>query len=137
MEKTEGLGREAEVWVDGHLLVVCDGISPPGSRCPPGPIDAKFSYMTAAGFSWESACGGNPSKRRTLEHERGWRYVGYGRVEQIMPVVVDFGVLVMEDANWTTDERLVGRFVRIGIDRLEVVPSHEADWPADEAESRG
>jgi hypothetical protein len=47
-----------------------------------------------------------------------------------MPVVIDFGLLQMADANWTTDERLVGRFVRVAIDRLEISPALEQDWPS-------
>jgi len=69
MEHTEGLGREAQVWVAGT------------------------------------------------------------RVTQVMPVTVDFGLLQMEDANWTTDEGLVGTFVRIPIDRLEITLANPADWP--------
>jgi len=130
METTEGLGREAEVWVDGHLLVVCDNVSAPGHRSPPGLLEnVKFTYMTAEGFTWEQALRENPSKKQTLEHVRSWRYVGYGRVVQVMPVIVDFGLLTMEDANWSTDEQLVGKFVRIPIDRLEIAPAHEDDWP--------
>ncbi len=47
----------------------------------------------------------------------------------IMPVVVDFGLLQMEDANWTTDETLVGKCVCIQIDRLEIVPAIAPDFP--------
>ena len=132
MEITEGLGREAEVWVDGNLLTVCDGISPSGTLCPPGVLeDVRFSYMTEAGFSWDAAARGNPSRKKLLEPVRRWAYAGFGRVLQVMPVVSDFGVLTMEDANWTTDESLVGRYVRIPLDRLELTRAHEAAWPED------
>ncbi len=132
MEHTGGLGQEAEVWVDGHLLPVCDSISRPQDRCPPGVLEgAKLSYMTAEGFTWAEAARGNPAKRKRLEHERSWRYTGYGQVAQVMPVIVDFGLVRMEDANWTTDEGLVGRFVRIPIDRLEIVPANAPDFPAE------
>jgi hypothetical protein len=62
---------------------------------------------------------------------RKWAYVGLGRVVAIMPVLIDFGVLTMEDANWTNDESLVGRYVRVPIDRLEIVWASETDWPED------
>jgi hypothetical protein len=121
MEHTEGLGRLAEVWVDGTALLVCDGVSPPGRRTPPGVLeDVEFAYMTAEGFSWDRAAGANRSKRKQLDHVRRWSYVGYGQVVSIMPVVVDFGLLTMEDANWSSDEGLTGRFVAIPIDRLEI-----------------
>jgi len=134
MESTDGLGREAQVWVDGHLLTVCDNVSRPGRRCPPGVLEGvRFTYMTAAGFTWAQALRGNRSRRRQLDADRGWSYTGYGRVLDVMPVRVDFGLLAMEDANWTTDEGLVGQFVRIAIDRLEIGWSDEPDWPADMA----
>ena len=44
-------------------------------------------------------------------------------------VVMDFGLMCMEDANWTNDEKLVGRFVCVSIDRLSLT-HHESDrWP--------
>ena len=130
MEQTEGLGRQAEVWVDGHLLCVCDGVSAPDARAAPGVLeDVKFEYMGAEGFSWAEAVRGNPAKKRTLEPLGRWSYVGYGQVMSIMPVVIDFGLVVMEDANWTTDEKLVAKFVRIAIDRLEITRATDPDWP--------
>ena len=130
LESTDGPARAAEVWVDGTLLVVMDEYSRPGEQPPPGLLtDVKFTYMTQEGFSWDQAIGGNRAKRRLIEQVRGWRYVGYGRVVQIMPVVIDFGLLTMEDANWTTDEALVGRFVRVPIDRLSIARRVEDDWP--------
>jgi len=35
----------------------------------------------------------------------------------------------MEDANWTTDERLVGQWVQVPIDRLDLSPAGESGWP--------
>ena len=130
MEHTEGLGREAQVWVGGTLLTVCDGISAGDARVAPGEIEGVgFSYMAVEGFNWDEAVRGNPSHKAYLDPVRRWSYVGYGRITQVMPVTVDFGLLQMEDANWTTDEALVGRFVRIPIDRLEITPANPADWP--------
>jgi len=132
MEHTDGLGRKAEVWVGGHLLKVCDGVSEAEKRCPPGAMDdVRFSYVTEAGFTWEEAIRGNPSRRRGLEPLRGWAYAGFGQIVQVMPVVIDFGLMRMEDANWSSDERLVGRYVRVPIDRLEISRANEADWPKD------
>ena len=130
LESTEGFARTAEVWVDGTLLVVMDEVSSPGEPLPPGPLnDVTFTYMTEEGFSWDQAVGDNRAKRRLIEPVRSWRYVGYGRVVQIMPVTIDFGLLTMTDANWTTDEDLVGRFVRIAIDRLSIIRCVPDDWP--------
>ena len=130
MEHTEGLGREAEVWLDGHLLTVCDSVSSAADPCPLGPLEnIRFSYVTDEGFTWDQAARGNPSHRKQVEPLRRWSYIGYGRVIQVSPVVVDFGLMEMEDANWTTDESLVGRFVRIPIDRLEICRASKPDWP--------
>mgnify|MGYP001378586007 CR=1 FL=1 len=132
MEWTDGLGRTAQVWVDGHLLTVCDGLSAPDRRCPPGVLEGvQFGYVTHEGFSWDQAARGNPAGRKRLDPGRGWAYTGYGQVVSVMPVTIDFGLLVMEDANWSTDERLVGRFVRVAIDRLEIRRAAAPDWPAE------
>jgi len=130
MEHTEGLGRRADVWLGGDLLTVCDAVSSAARPCPPGVLeDVRFTYISEEGFTWEAAIGGNPSRHVRLEPVRGWAYVGYGKIVSIMPVVIDFGLLRMEDATWSTDERLVGRHVRIPIDRLELHNAAEDDWP--------
>jgi hypothetical protein len=126
MEHTEGLGGKAQVWVDGALLDVCDGISPADQRTPPGALeDVAFRYTTDETISWDDAVANNPSHKVTLEPVKGWAYAGFGRVEQVMPVVIHFGLLKMEDPNWSTDETLVGQFVRVPIDRLEIVPAEK------------
>ena len=128
MEQTHGLGRQAEVWVDGHLLTVCDGVSRAGRRCPPGVLEAvKFTYVSDEGASWADALGGNPGCKKRLDPVRGWSYTGYGQIVSVMPVVIDFGLLQMEDANWATDEGFVGRFVKIPIDRLDIGPAGQGD----------
>jgi protein involved in polysaccharide export with SLBB domain len=130
MEKTQGLGREAEVWVRGNLLTVCDAISTPGQKTAPGVLDdVKLAYMSAGGFTWSEAAAANRQRRRELDHQQSWSYTGYGRVIQIMPVLIDFGLCVMEDSTWTNDESLVDKFVAVPIQRLEIVPAHVPDWP--------
>ncbi len=130
MEHTEGFSRSAEVWIGEQLLTVCDGLSTPDAPCPPGPVeDVSFGYVTVDGMTWRQASRDNPSRRQVLEHVRGWSYVGYGQVKTIMPVVIDFGLLQMEDANWTNDENLIGQYVAIPIDRLEIAPPRQEDWP--------
>jgi len=37
----------------------------------------------------------------------------------------------MEDANWTNDEKLVGKFVRVPIDRLSLTHQESNRWPED------
>ena len=130
MEHTEGRGKVADVWVDGHLLAVCDGVSDGRRRCEPGLLEeVRFSYMADEPVAWERATRANPGKKRVLSPVRRWSYMGYGRVVSVAPVVIDFGLLRMEDANWTTDESLIGRFVRVPVDRLEIAPAAVEDWP--------
>ena len=130
MEHTPGLGRQAEVWVDGALLAVCDGISPPGERTPPGPLEnVTLTFVCMGGIDWAEAVRSNPMKRQDLDPQKGYSYVGYGRVLDIMPVTIDFGMVTMTDGSWAHDEALVGRYVRLEIDRLEVVPESSQDFP--------
>jgi hypothetical protein len=130
LETTDGLARRAEVWVGGTLLIVMDEYSRPDEQLTPGPMeDVKFTYVTDGALSWDQAARANPAERKLLEPVRGWRYVGFGRVTQIMPVVIDFGLLVMEDANWTNDEKLIGRYVSVPIDRLCITRACDDDWP--------
>ena len=132
MEHTEGLGRTAQVWVDGQLLTVCDSLSTRAERCEPGPLEnVRFSYPSLEGFSWDRAARGNPSGKTRLDPVRKWSYVGYGKVVAIMPTTIDFGLLTMEDPNWTTDEKLIGRYVKVVIDRLEISRAGEPGWPDD------
>lgn len=121
MEHTQGYGRQAEVWVDGELLCVCDNISTDDRRCAPGILDnVRFLYHSDTGTPWSDARQQNPGRKQLLEPIKRWSYTGYGRVLQIQPVVVDFGLLVMEDNSWTTDESLIGKYVAVQIDRLEI-----------------
>jgi hypothetical protein len=130
MEQTEGLGRLAQVWVGGALLTVCDGVSEPERRCPPGVLTAtRFKYVSQQGVDLATAVAENPAYRRELEPLQRWSYIGYGRIKSIMPVVIDFGLITMEAPQWTNDESLVGQFVALPIDRLEIVNADALDFP--------
>lgn len=126
MEHTDGHGSQAEVWLDGTLLTVYDGYSRPGERTPPGKMDqAIFRYTNDEAYSWDDAIRRNPHKRVVLEPVKRWAYYGYGRIESVMPVVINFGLMRMEDPTWATGEDLVGKFVAVPINRLEVVRADE------------
>lgn len=132
MEHTAGLGKQAEVWVDGHLLTACDGLSEPDRPRPPGELDGvQFSYMTLEGLSWAQAIKDNPGQKKQLIPTGRWSYTGHGMVVSVMPVVIDFGLLQMTDPNWSTDNGLIGHYVAICIDRLEIGPAVQPDWPDD------
>ena len=130
MERTAGLAREADVWLGGTLLTVCDGVSTAARKTRPGPIEqVAFRIHRDEGMDWADAVAANPSHRMILESENSWRYIGFGRIEQVMPVRIDFGILTLEDPTWSTDENLVGTYVAVSIDRLELIPEADADWP--------
>lgn len=130
MEHTEGLGRLAEVWVDGTLLAVCDGVSAADKPSPPGLMGSvRLQYVSQQGFSLELATAENPGGKKFLDPIHQWTYVGYGQMVSLMPVVIDFGLVQMEDAHWVTDESLIGQYVAVPIDRLEIVPASASDWP--------
>ena len=130
LETTEGFGGQAEVWVDGALLTVRDGVSRPDDRLSPGVLeDVHFSYTTDEALSWDDAAKANTGHFRRLDPVRGWSYVGFGRVVSIRPVEIDFGLLQMEDANWSNDAGLVGRYVKVLITRLEMSVAESPEQP--------
>jgi len=130
METTAGLGKAAEVWLNGNLLTVCDNLSTAEHRCPPGLLErVEFTYVCNEARDWPQAVADNPAHRRILHSVKGWTYEGFGRVVSLMPTVIDFGLLKMEDPDWTSDESLLGAYVRIPIDRLELRNAREPDWP--------
>ncbi|MDP7286702.1 MAG: hypothetical protein QGH94_01780 [Phycisphaerae bacterium] len=130
MEHTEGFARKAEVLLDNESLIVCDGVSTPEMRCGPGVIEnVKFSYPSLEGFQWSQAIKDNPSNRVRLEHIRGWSYMGFGRVLSIMPVTIDYGMIQLEDPNWSDDEALAGKYVKVMIDRLDLNIDDGKQWP--------
>ena len=130
MEHTEGLGRTAEVWVDGALLTVIDGLSTREQRTEPGELEnVSFRYDCDEGVDWNQAVLENPQHRVAIEHVKGANYTGFGRVEQVMPPIIQFEQLRLQDPNWTTDEGLVGLYVRVPIDRLTLIQTPKEDWP--------
>ncbi|MCP4375130.1 MAG: hypothetical protein GY794_02965 [bacterium] len=130
MEHTDGFARKAEVLLGDESLIVCDGISSPEVRCVPGLIEnVRFSYPSLEGFQWFEAVRDNPSNKIRLEHVRGWSYVGFGRVVSIMPVTIDFGMLTLEDPNWSDDKDLAGKYVKVSIDRLDLSIDDGKQWP--------
>ena len=121
MEHTAGRGREAEVWLGASLLTVCDGISTAEARTPPGPVECvRFRYQTESPLPVAKMLAGNPKQEKGLTPIRSWAYTGYGQIVSLMPTVIDFGLLRMEDPNWLTDPELIGKHVSVPIDRLEV-----------------
>jgi hypothetical protein len=118
---TEGRAGEAEIAVDGQHLFVVDGVSTVEQTAEPGPVGgARFEVILVEPGSWEQAVSGNPGREKKLEHQWGWRYLGYGRIIAIDPVRIDLGVLVLGlDLPVDTPERL-GEYAVIAIDRIRL-----------------
>jgi hypothetical protein len=118
---TDGYGLEARVRVDGTMLVVMDDFT----CLPPESIDSEcpeFGHLTTheGSLSWEAMFSGNPNQEQKLQQLQGWTYDGFGVIKSIKPVVVDFGILQLAFDDITCDERCVGEWVKMRIDRLDL-----------------
>lgn len=119
--RTDGTGLEAEVVVNGEKLTVMDAFSPPLAPIGPGQLrNAEFCANVFTEQTWEDIFSGNPGNLKMLKHVHGWTYEGYGQITAINPTVIDFGVLTLETGPPTHDERCIGEFVRLVIDRLDL-----------------
>jgi hypothetical protein len=68
---------------------------------------------------WEDSFSGNPEKKKDIEWVEGWAYRGYGEIVSIHPVLVDCGLMVVEDVVMTNDPRVVGEYIAFNIARLD------------------
>jgi len=119
--RTEGYGLEAEIELDGARLQVMDGVSTAEQAAAPGPVsDPKFDVVMVEPGSWEQAAAANPGREKRLEHQWGWRYVGYGQVLATDPVRVDLGILVLELDFPADDPGREGDYVALAIDRIRL-----------------
>ena len=90
---------------------------------PPESVDwssPEFSVLLLTEQSWESMFNGNPERRKELIPTGHWSYNGYGEIISVRPVVVDFGDFEFEIGDFTSDQRCVGEFIHVIIDRLDM-----------------
>ena len=119
--RSQGFALEAEIEVSGQRLCVMDSFSQPESPRSPGPLrGCRLTALERDGWSWEEAFSGNRNKEKRLEALDGWSYVGYGQIVAISPTIVDVGVARLEVGPVTHDERCIGEYVQVQIDRLEM-----------------
>jgi hypothetical protein len=117
--KTEGYGLEVVFSFNGRTYQAMDDFS--GFDPEKVDFDApEFSIVCPSDQSWESIFQGNPELKRELIQRRGWSYDGYGQVVSVRPVVVDFGDFTFEVGDFTTDQRCIGEFVHLILDRLDL-----------------
>ncbi len=119
--KTEGYALEATIEVAGQLYRVMDDVSSPGDPVSPGTVVEVEFFAHCLGFQeWEEVFSGNPEGRVGLEWIEGWKYRAYGIVERVDPVVVDCGMLRLEEEIQTHDTRCLDKPVTLEITCLGV-----------------
>ena len=121
LERTEGYGLTADVEVDGQALAVVDRVSTADRAVDPGPIaDPRFEVVTLEFRSWERAFEDNADGEKKLEHQWGWRYLGFGQIVSIEPqaVAIDLGLLTLELRFEGADPSWLGAYVAIPIERM-------------------
>lgn len=119
---SEGPYLEAVVEVHGQRLHVMDALDEgPGVAPQPGEVfDLVFGeLLDDDDETWEQMFAANPEGRQCLVPWGGWRYRAYGRVVGVQPVVVDCGVLQVEDVVHSQDPALIGASLAFAIARLD------------------
>lgn len=115
---TEGDYLEAVIEVDGQRLHVMDEFG--GAQMAAGTqFQAELWPMASELDDWDAIFDANPGREKRLLRLDGWRYLALGVVTQVDPVVCDCGLLQVEDAFHTRDERCVGAYVGVTLARLD------------------
>ena len=117
--KNDGYALEMVLEIKGIQYHVMDNISPPGSKIEQGKIvDIEFSVYSKDALFWDDMFSGNIDRRKCIDHIEGWSYNAYGEILQINPVIVDCGILMIEDQIHTNDVSCIGEYVKLIITRL-------------------
>ena len=82
-------------------------------------VDADI-YPLVINFDWDTAFTLNANKEQELVKTDKWSYCGYGKILGIDPVMIDFGSLIFDSGSWTNDRRVIGEYVCMRIDRLDI-----------------
>ena len=116
---TEGYGLSARFRLNGKEYGAMDDFT----AFPPDSVDwssPEFSILRLTEQSWESMFRGNPERRKGLIPTGHWSYDGYGEIISVRPVVVDFGDFKFDIGDFTSDQRCIGEFIHVIVDRLEI-----------------
>ena len=115
---TDGEYLEAVIEVDGQRLHVMDEFG--GAQMAAGTqFQAELRPLPGESDDWDAIFGANPGAEKGLRRLDGWRYLALGQVISVDPVVCDCGLLQVEDAFHTRDERCVGAHVGVTLARLD------------------
>jgi hypothetical protein len=72
-------------------------------------------------LDWNSIFTQNIAKEKRLKKTANkCEYIGYGQIESINPIIVNFGDINLDIGNWTSDERIIGEFIFWKIPRLDI-----------------
>ncbi|MBK1790622.1 hypothetical protein [Persicirhabdus sediminis] len=116
---TDGYALQAQFKLNGKEYGAMDDFS----GFDPAHVDQQspeFDILCLTDQSWEDMFSGNPDKKKELVKTGDWSYDGYGQITSVSPVVADFGDFTFEIGDITSDERCVGEFIHIVIDRLDL-----------------
>lgn len=115
---TDGDYLEAVIEVGGQRLHVMDEFG--GAEMAAGTqFQAELWPVASESDDWDAIFGANPGRERGLRRLDGWRYLALGVVASVNPVVIDCGLLRVEDAFYTRDQRCVGAYVGVTLARLD------------------
>ena len=120
--RTDGYALLAQFKLNGKEYGAMDGFS---GEFPTHPVllaqqSPEFDILCLTEQSWEDMFNGNPDRKKELLKTGDWSYVGYGQITSVAPVVADFGDFTFEIGDFTTDQRCVGEFIYVIVDRLDL-----------------
>jgi hypothetical protein len=81
-------------------------------------FDFDWSIQCSDDENWDEIFKNNAEQKYGLVHLSGWTYHAFGQIVRVNPVVVDCQVLRVEDVVVSSDEQLVGEWIRFTICRL-------------------
>lgn len=115
---TEGEHLEAVVEVSGERLHVMDLFG--GSSISPGQrIEIELEAQVWDPGEWDEVFYSNPEKKKALVRLGGWRYLAFGQIVSVNPVVCDCGLIQADGPIRTHDPRCIGEYVGFKIQRID------------------
>lgn len=114
---TEGDWLKAEIEVDGFRLLVMDEFG--GEILKSGQqVEIELAAESNDDDTWDGIFKRNPDKKKCLQHLSGWSYAAFGKIISVSPVVCDCGIVEIEGAIDTHDERCIGEYIGFTVSRL-------------------
>ena len=115
---TEGEYLEAVVEVSGERLHVMDEFG--GSSMSAGQrIEIELEAQLWDPGEWDEIFRSNPEKKKALVRLEGWRYLAFGQIVAVNPLVCDCGLIRAEGPIRTHDPRCIGEYVGFKIQRID------------------